>query len=313
VVVQTCKRIAKTDWFNNFIIFVIILAGVVVGMETYPSMLDEYGSTLHVLNELILWIFVAEVVIKMVAESPRPWDYFKDPWNVFDFVIVAACFVPGAGSYAVILRLLRLLRVLRLLSVVPKLQMLVGALLKSLPSMGYVTLLLSLLFYVYAVAAVFLFGANDPVHFETLHLAFLSLFRVVTLEDWTDIMYINMYGCDEYGYGGIEQMCTDPAAMPVVGAVFFVSFVLLGTMVILNLFIGVIMNGMEEATLERERDDERKRRERMGLAGTPQVKDEVLEIERALGELHKKLGRLSHQLGGESEQPPATDGAIDKG
>lgn len=312
--VETLKKIAEADWFTNFVTFVIILAGVVVGMETYPGIVAKHEGMLHLLNEIILWIFVAEVVIKMGAEGSKPWMYFKDPWNVFDFLIVAVCFVPGAGSYAVILRLVRLLRVLKLLSALPRLQLLVGALLKSLPSMGYVTILLGLLFYVYAVAAVFIFGANDPMHFETLHLAALSLFRVVTLEDWTDVMYINMYGCDEYGYGGVEHLCTDPNAMPVVAAAFFVSFVLLGTMVILNLFIGVIMNGMEEATMEQEEFDERERRKSQGITEAEHsLEHELFELDQALAGLHKKVAGISERVRKEHGGPPATDGAVEPG
>ncbi|QDG52424.1 ion transporter [Persicimonas caeni] len=312
MLVEKLQEIAEAKWFTNFITFVIILAGVVVGMETYPSVVEAYETELHILNEIILWIFVAEVVVKMGAEGSKPWNYFKDPWNVFDFFIVAVCFVPGAGSYAVILRLVRLLRVLKLLSALPRLQLLVGALLKSLPSMGYVTILLGLLFYVYAVAAVFIFGANDPMHFETLHLATLSLFRVVTLEDWTDVMYINMYGCDEYGYDGVEHLCTDPNAMPVVASAFFVSFVLLGTMVILNLFIGVIMNGMEEATMEQEEFDERERMKKQGITEPEHtVEHELFELDQALEELHKKVAVISRRVRAEHDGPPATDGAVD--
>jgi voltage-gated sodium channel len=189
----------------------------------------------------------------MGAEVPRPQRYFHDPWNVFDFAIVAAAFLPVAGEYITVLRLLRLLRVLRLVRALPKLQILVSALLKAVPSMAYVTLLLGLVFYVYGVAAVFLFGKNDPVHFGNLQIALLSLFRGATLEDWTDLMYIQMYGCAGYGYEGKEALCVASQASPALGAAFFVSFVLIGTMIVLNLFVGVIVNGMEEAQAEEER------------------------------------------------------------
>ena len=245
------KKIADAAWFQNTITIVILLAGVLVGIETYPDLVERYHGPLHLGDQIILWIFVLEIVVKMGAEGKKPWRYFLDPWNVFDFIIVAACFLPFDGNAVTVLRLLRLLRVLKLVKALPKLQILVGALLKSIPSMVYVSILLLLLFYVYAVAAVFLFGVNDPLHFENLEIAMLSLFRVVTLEDWTDIMYINMYGCDRYGYSPDSVvLCSTPVAQPLLGALFFVSFVLSGTMVILNLFIGVIMTGMDEAQAE---------------------------------------------------------------
>lgn len=274
--------LAMAPWFQNGITGIILLAGVLVGIETYPSLALAWRGPLHVADELILAIFSLEVLIKMGAEGRRPWRYFLDPWNVFDFLIVAACFLPFAGSAVTVLRLLRLLRVLKLVKALPKLQVLVNALLKSVPSMGYVTLLLGMLFYIYAVAGVFLFRENDPLHFLNLETALLSLFRVVTLEDWTDVMYINMFGCDRYGYDASSlRACTAPLAQPLVAAAYFVSFVLMGTMVILNLFIGVIMSGMEEARSEQD------------LAEPPAVEHDAAEtFERLATELQERAAAL---------------------
>lgn len=247
------QSLTNSAQFQRFVTAVIVFAGLLVGLETYPSVLQRHGGLLHSLDQIVLAIFTFEIAAKMGAHGKRPWLFFRDPWNVFDFVIVAACFLPFNGSAVTVLRLLRLLRVLRLLHALPKLQVLVAALLKSIPSMFYVSVLLGLLFYVYAVAAVFLFAENDPVHFADLQTAMLSLFRVVTLEDWTDVMYINMYGCENYGYSPDSiRPCAfsadNPSNMsPLLGAIFFVTFVLMGTMIVLNLFIGVIMSGMDEA------------------------------------------------------------------
>ena len=254
---QLAKNIAESKGFQNFITGLIIFAGVLVGLETYPAIEASYGTALHLMDKIVLGIFILEIVIKMAAEGRKPWRYFKDPWNVFDFVIVAAAaLLPFGGSAATVLRLLRLLRVLKLVRALPKLQLLVSALLKSIPSMGYVSLLLFMLFYVYAVAAVFMWGKNDPVHFGNLQISMVSLFRAVTLEDWTDLMYTQMFGCAEYGYSGMQHLCTASKASPAMGAGFFVSFVLVGTMIILNLFIGVIMKGMDEAQSEMNAESE---------------------------------------------------------
>ena len=242
-----CRKVSTSKLFTNFITAAILIAGIVVGIETYDGLSIGYHYILLTVDRIIISIFCFEIIVKILAEGKRPWRYFLDGWNVFDFIIVAAVFLPFGGGSMAVLRLLRLLRVLKLVKALPKLQLLVNALLKSIPSMGYVTLLLFLLFYIYAVAAVTFFGANDPVHFRDLQTAMLSLFRVVTLEDWTDIMYINMYGCDNYGYDNIQDLCQKPEASPLGAALFFVSFVLLGTMIILNLFVGVIMTGMDEA------------------------------------------------------------------
>lgn len=282
--VKTLTRVRDASWFQNLITVVILAAGVVVGIETYPALVSKHGTLLHFANELILWIFVAEIVVKMGAEGKRPWRYFLDPWNVFDFLIVAVCFMPFDAQYVAVLRLARLLRVLKLVTALPRLQILVGALLKSIPSMGYVAVLLGLLFYLYSVAAVFIFGANDPVHFQDLPIAMLSLFRVVTGEDWTDIMYINMFGCDQYGYDGIEHLCTEPSAYPLFSAIYFVSFMLLGAMIILNLFIGVIMGGMDEAKRETAALEAEKRD-----AG-------MFDLDVELNKLTEQLGELQDQI-----------------
>jgi voltage-gated sodium channel len=257
--VATCKRIVDSSRFHNFVTLVIVLAAILVGVETYPAVVERHGALLHFFDKVVLGVFVVEIVLKVVAEGSRPWRYFSDSWNIFDFVVVAFAFMPVAGQYATVLRLVRLLRVLRLVHALPRLQILVGALLKSVPSMGYVSLLLLLIFYVYAVAGVFLFGQNDPFRFRTLQIALVTLFQVATAEDWSTTLYTQMYGCAEAGYDGREAMCTASSASPIIAPFYFISFILIGTMVLLNLFIGVIMSGMEEAQTEANEEAEKKR------------------------------------------------------
>ena len=282
---QRLRRIADAPVFGHFVTVAILVAGVLVGIETYPEFAERHSRTLYVLDKIILGIFILEIAIKLGAEGRHPLRYFRDPWNVFDFTIVAACLLPFGSSSVTVLRLLRLLRVLRLVRALPKLQLLVNALLKSIPSMAYVTVLLFLLFYIYGVAAVFLFGPNDPIHFRSLEIALLSLFRVVTLEDWTDIMYTQMFGCEGYGYSDFPELCTASAAQPVLAAIFFVSFVLLGTMIMLNLFIGVIMNGMDEAY-----------RDTKDTATEPEARKGAAALEEQLVELRANVERLEAAL-----------------
>ncbi len=289
--------VAESRAFQGGILVVILLAAVVVGLETSPSLIRDHGHTLHLLDKLILWVFVAEAAIKMGQHGRHFYRYFQDPWNVFDFFIVAVCFVPSSNAqFAAILRLARILRALRLVTAVPRLQLLVSCLLKSIPSMAYVGILLFLLFYVYAVMGVFLFRDNDPVHFTDLATSFLTLFRVVTLEDWTDVMYIQMYGSDTYAYDNTTTLDTTPQAMPLVGAGYFVSFVLFGTMVVLNLFIGVIINSMEEAQDEREKVGLLEARER-GEGPTAVEEAEALEqsFKQLADQLHLLRLRLENQ------------------
>ncbi len=291
-----CKTITSSQWFPNFVLFVIIGAGVVVGMETYPNMVTKYGAILHVFDKLIVGIFVLEVIIKILSEGDKPWNYFKDSWNIFDFAIVVVSLsefiLPVNASIVMVLRLVRIIRVFRLITALPKLQILVGALLKSIPSMAYIGVFLSLLFYIYATMSVFLFGANDPWHFGNLENSMVSLFRIVTLEDWTDIMYINMFGCDNYaGYPG---PCNNPSASPVMAALFFISFVMFGTMIVLNLFIGVIMSSMNEMKVEKELEQKVKIKE----SGDTTINDDIhliyFQLEDIKSDLDVIRARLKH-------------------
>ena len=226
----------------------------------------------------------------------------------FDFIIVAICLIPASGSFGPVLRLFRLLRVMRLLSAVPKLQILVSALLKSLPSMVYVSLLLFLLFYVYGVAGVFFFGANDPVHFGHLGDALLSLFRIVTLEDWTDVMYLQIYGSDIYqGYNlsaadlAANYPPLEPQAQPILGVIYFVSFVLLGTMIMLNLVIGVIVNGMDNARVDAE--IESIKRAEAALENSDDalsLENQISALSNQLRDLNNSVARLSKSVGKDS-------------
>ena len=249
-------KIIKAKLFDNFIIGIILFAGLLVGVQTYKEFANRHIEILTFLDSLVLAIFTLEAVIKILAEGKRPINYFRNAWNVFDFLIVTVCLMepllPLDAEFLPVLRLARILRVLRLVTVVPKLQLIVGTLLKSIPSMFYVCILLFLLFYMYGAMGVFLYGDNDPIHFRNLQTALLSLFRVTTLEDWTDVMYINMYGSDNYGYSpeDLARWTPVPTASPLGAAFFFVSFVLIGTMVVLNLVIGVIMNSMDEMNAE---------------------------------------------------------------
>jgi voltage-gated sodium channel len=297
---QRFQAVVDSSAFQRFIMATILFAGVLVGIETYPGAVAEHGTLLHALDRLILAIFVIEIVVKMAAHGSRPWRYFRDGWNVFDFLIVAACFLPVDAHYVTVLRLARLLRVLKLVRALPRLQILVGAILRSIPSMGFVALLLFLVFYIYAVAGTFLFGANDPIHFGTLPTSMLSLFRAVTLEDWTDLMYIQMEGCAAYGYDGNEGLCTASNANPILGAVYFVSFILIGTMIMLNLFIGVIMNGMSQAQAEREADE----RDRQRQGGEPTLADELHTLNlqlQAMQQQIEQVGRRAAKLQARAE------------
>ena len=292
------RQIANSRWFNQLIVWVIIAAGILVGIETYHQDDSLLSGTLESLDLLILVIFAAEFAIKIAAEGDRPWNYFRDPWNVFDFTVVAVCwlahFVPSMNAgFVAVIRLARVLRVLRLVHALPQLKMLINAMLKSIPSMGYVGLMLLLLYYIYGAMGVFLFGKNDPLHFATLHTAMLTLFEISTLEGWVDILKINMAGCDDpvWGYES-ETTCLHPLAQPNAAVFYFVSFVLFGTMIILNLFIGVIMNAMDEVRAEQSLEERQVRKD----SGMHNLEDEIAEIHEQLDNIKKQLDYIAFRL-----------------
>ena len=248
---EKASALANHPTFVNFITIIIILAGVLVGMQTFEEFEDD--ATLNVIDAIVLGIFTFEVILKFVAEEFAPWNYFKSAWNTFDFVVVAGSFMPAAGSLVTMLRLLRLLRVLKLLKSLPQLAIIVNALIMGLSSIGFIGVILMMVFYLFAILGMILFKENDPWHFGTLHSSILTLFRCSTLEDWTDVMYINIYGCKNYGYMDDDEMigmCKNITEYPgkgAIAAIYFIIFTLLGALVLLTLFIGVICTAMEEA------------------------------------------------------------------
>lgn len=266
--------------FQTLSVAVILLAALLVGLETYPGVVEAL-PWLSWGNAFVLGFFILEAFLRFLATWPRVGRYFGDGWNLFDLVVILASFVPETGAYAPVVRVLRLLRVLRLIRFAKELQIILLALARAIPAMGYIILLLFLHFYVFAVAGVFLFRENDPVHFANLHTALLTLFRVMTLEDWTDVMYTQIYGCDRYGFGFAEDLCTHPKAMPL-AALYFVVFVLLGTVIFLNLFVGIIVNTMDEIR--------RRHREVFSVPHSPE--EELRRLEEELQALTERVRSL---------------------
>ena len=258
-----CKTITEHVWFERFIIALILLNGLVLGLETVPEWVVQYGHLFEAANQFIITVFVIEATLKITAVAPKFKRYFGNGWNLFDFTIVVLSVIPASGEFAMLARLARLLRVLRLISVIPELRLIVATLMRSIPSMGNILLLMSVIFYVYAVAGYHLFHLHDPEHWGSLGISMLTLFRIVTLEDWTDVMYTAM---EMHSYSWV----------------FFVSFVIVGTFVVINLFIAVVINNLDEAKMETLKGMEQ-----------PSSRDELLsqlrETQRALTQLQDKL------------------------
>lgn len=266
-VIAPLRSFVGSRVFSTVSLTLVIFSAIFLGLETDKSLVQEYGDLFKVIDRAIVILFLFEVGLRIVAHFPTPHRYFKDPWNSFDAAIVVACLLPSSGPFAAVFRLARILRPLRLITHLPSLQIIVGAMLKSFKSLGTIGLLLGIFFYMFGVLGTMTFSEVAPDSFGSLSRTFLTLFQVVTLEGWADIL--------------AQVRPTHPFVAPI----YFVVFIVFGTMIILNLFIGVIVNSLAEA--QQEAKDESKRDE--------MVEDEMVDLQNKL-ELQKKLDLIQHQL-----------------
>jgi len=219
------------DWIEkpkiqHGIMTLIVINAIILGLETDASIMASWGKILVAIDHTILAIFVIEILLRLFAHR---LSFFRDPWSIFDFIVVGIALIPASGPFAV-LRALRVLRVLRLLTLVPSMRRVVGALLASIPGLGSIALVLLLIYYVFAVMATKLFGGNFPQWFGSIGESLYSLFQIMTLESWSM---------------GIVRpvMEVHPNAW-----IFFVVFILIATFTMLNLFIAIIVNAMHSFT-----------------------------------------------------------------
>lgn len=262
------QTIRDNKVFELFVIGVIVFSSLMIGIRTY-ELHPVVDVGLRFLDYAVTLFFLVEISIRIAAEE-RLRDFFKKGWNIFDFVIVVVSLIPLDDSeYALIARMLRLFRVMRLISFIPELRVLVSALISALPRMGYVALLMFIIFYLYAVIGNLLFSTLNPVLWGDLGISLLTLFRVATFEDWTDVMYETM---TLYGWSWI----------------YFVTFIFFSAFVFLNMMIGIVVEVL---------DEEHKKMEAEAAAGT--IEDEKnaqqqfeSRIEHEISALHSKLDRL---------------------
>lgn len=243
-----CQDLLANTFFQQFVTAVIFLAAISAGIETDKEFSSSISNLLFVIGWIVQCIFLFEVLLKIVAEEAKPWKYFYDGWNVFDILIVCASFFPSSGgsSTVTVFRLLRLLRVLKLMRAVPELQVLVTSVLRCSTSIAYILFILAIFYYFFAIIGLTFFAENDPWHFGTLHFAMLILFDASTQDNWSQIMYISLYGCDKYP-GNQPGDCSNPLVQFELTAMYWTVFILVGSLVLLALFIGVVSKSMEES------------------------------------------------------------------
>ena len=226
------RRWVEQPWAQHGIMALIVINAVILGLETVPSVMARHGEWLIAVDRVILGVFVVEILLRIFAHR---LGFFRDPWSIFDFIVVGIALVPASGPFAV-LRALRVLRVLRLLTMVPSMRRVVGALLGSIPGLSSIALVLMLIYYVFAVIATKLFGTNFPQWFGSIGESLYSLFQIMTLESWSM---------------GIVRpvMEVHPNAW-----IFFIIFILIATFTMLNLFIAIIVNAMHSFTEEENQE-----------------------------------------------------------
>ena len=220
------EQLIERPLVQRSILLLIVINAAILGMQTSPSLVASWGELLRVVDVLIVGVFVVEIAARIYVHRAA---FFRDPWSLFDFTVVAIALVPASGPFSV-LRALRVLRVMRMVTMVPSMRRVVGALLSAIPGLGSIAMVLALVFYVSAVIATGLFGAEFPEWFGNLGRSIYTLFQVMTLESWS--MGIVRPLMDVFPYAWV----------------FFIPFILIATFTMLNLFIAIIVNAMQTVT-----------------------------------------------------------------
>ena len=257
-------QLDSNKYFQGLVIFVILFSALTIGLKTH-DISNEFLNILGVLDVAITVFFAIEIIIRYLATNSYR-NFFTNGWNIFDTIIVFGSLVPDGGSGILLARLLRVFRVLRLVSMVPELRLLVNALLKAIPRMGYIALLMFVIFYMYAAVGSLLFEDIEPELWSDVSISMLTLFRVATFEDWTDIMYMTM---KTYPFSWI----------------YYISFIFLTAFVFLNMMVGTVLEVMNQ-------EHERHRAELHGETeegGEPASRAQIEKLEAELGEIKKIL------------------------
>lgn len=264
------RRIITAPLTERVIMILIVINAVSLGLETSKTITEQWGWLLHIIDKVVIVVFVVELLGRIALQRLA---FFKDGWNIFDFLVVGITLVPTEATDSfTVLRALRVLRLMRLITIVPSLRRVVGGLIAALPGMGSIVLLIGLIYYVCAVMAVNLFGEDFPELFGTLGNSLFTLFAVMTLEGWVD--------------GVVKPiMVKFPYAW-----LFFIPFIIGTTFTILNLFIGIIVNAMQTEH-EKEVKEER-------AAEREMLHDETAPLVRELAAMRAEIAALRKEVAG---------------
>lgn len=228
-IVRFSHRIVQMKSFDRVVMVIVIANSILLGMRTAPSLVADFKDWMDLANQVVLGVFIVEAALKMLALAPRSDRYFRDAWNVFDFSVIVLGLIPVTGEFALIFRLLR---IVRLISVIEGLRVIVGTLIRSLVGVGYIILMVCIVTYIYAIIGSLLFQDHDPEHWHNLGTSILTLFTIITLEAWVEVME--------------KALEFHPLAW-----LYFLSFIVLSAFVIINMFIAVIVDSWNKADEER--------------------------------------------------------------
>jgi voltage-gated sodium channel len=258
------EQLRSNKLFETFVILVIIISALMIGAKTYPIP-TATAQVLRIMDIGITLFFLVEIIIRMAAEKSLK-NFFSKGWNIFDFLIVTASLIPVDDSEAALLgRLLRVFRVLRLVSIIPELRILMNAFVTAIPRMGYVSLLMFIIFYIYAAMGSMFFSDINRELWGNITIAMLTLFRIATFEDWTDVMY--------------ETMVVHPLSWS-----YYLSFIFIVAFVFLNMMIGIVLETLQQEHEQFSRDSGE------GEAG------EVHRIDARTKEMEQQLIRIEERL-----------------
>ena len=271
-IVRLAQAIVGNKTFDWIITGIILLQAIVLALEATPEM-HSFGREGELLEArifslthgLVVTVFIIEATLRLTAQYPTPQRYFRDAWNCFDFAIIILSLMPFAGGFSTVARLIRLLRITRLITKSTELRAIVSTLFRSIPSIFNILILLSILFFIYAVVGYHLFRGVDPHHWSSFPTSATTLFQIITLEGWVDVM---------------EPIISN---LGPIYWLYFASFILIGTFIVINLFISVIVRKSEEAYQQLQRESQ--------IPLTQQeIMQEIREIHRILEELERRIG-----------------------
>jgi voltage-gated sodium channel len=239
------SRIVYSSPFELSIAFVILLNAISLGLLTMPDLSDGARESFEAFDRYALYVYAVELVLRMISYGTKPWEFFRRGWNIFDFLIVALS--PIFAGQTVVLRLLRLLRLIRIFRFLPEVKVLTISIARSIPPLLSMSVLIFLALFIYGMAGVYLLGEKLPLHWGDISIALTTLFILLTLENFP--VYLE------------EAILVTPLALP-----FFLSYIVIVVFTVLNVFIGIVLNAMDEARSEnREKIQKLKKLDELAL------------------------------------------------